>query len=265
MHGIIDRLLGDHFAGSPILMYHGVGAPAPHGEPRYTVSAAGLDAQLRALEVAGVPVVALGALLAGARGVCLTFDDGEATVARAAAPILARYHAPAVAYVTSGFVGQPGYVTAAALRELAAAGWTVGAHGRTHRYLADLEAADLDDELRGARAELEDLLGAPVVHLSLPGGRGDARVAAAAVAAGYASVATSRPGLNRRIDPRGLERFVVGARDDAARVLKLARGDVPTVAAEVVTTAALAAPKRLLGNRRYEQVRGVALMLLGRR
>ncbi|HEY3354437.1 MAG TPA: polysaccharide deacetylase family protein [Polyangia bacterium] len=250
--------------GSPILMYHGVGTPAAHGEPRYTVSRTALGGHLDALQTAGVPVVSLPALLGGDRGVCLTFDDGEATVAREAAPLVARHRFPATVYVTAGFVGTPGYLTAGALRELRDAGWTIGAHGRTHRYLPDLDPADLTDELDGARAALEDQLGAPVLHVSLPGGRGDARVTAAARAAGYVSVATSRPGLNRRVDPDGLERFAIRAGDDAARVLRLARGELRAITRELAAARALELGKRLLGNRRYEQARSRALALLGR-
>jgi peptidoglycan/xylan/chitin deacetylase (PgdA/CDA1 family) len=252
-------------AGAPILMYHGVGAPAAHGEARYTVSGAALGAHLAALADAGLRPVGLPALLGGARGVCLSFDDGEASVARLAAPLLAAAGAVGVAYVTSGFLGTPGYLDAAALRTLAAAGWTVGAHGRTHRFLSDLPAGDLADELAGARRDLEDVLGAPVRHLSLPGGRGGARVTAAARAAGYVSVATSAPGLNRRLTPLGLQRLIVQQADRPARVAALARGHLPTLLPEVAQVAALGAAKRLLGNARYEGLRARVLDLVRRR
>jgi peptidoglycan/xylan/chitin deacetylase (PgdA/CDA1 family) len=234
----------------PILMYHGVGACAPHGEASYTVGRDALLAQLRHLDALRVPLISLPQLLGGGHGVTLTFDDGEETALTVAAPLLARFGGVGVAYVTSDWLGTPGYLNAA---------WTIGAHGRTHRFLSDLPAAELRDELRGAKAALEDVLGAPVCDLSLPGGRGDRRVLAAAREAGYTSVATSIPGLNRRLEPGCLERLAVRASDDIVHVGRLATGHLPTVYRQAAATGALAAAKRLLGNRRYEQVRALAL------
>jgi peptidoglycan/xylan/chitin deacetylase (PgdA/CDA1 family) len=248
----------------PILMYHGLDAPAPHGEARYTVRRAAFRDQLRHLDALRVPIVSLPQLLGGADGVTLSFDDGEASVFGQAAPLLAQFGGVGVAYVTSDWVGTPGYLSRAHLRQLAGLAWTIGAHGRSHRYLNDLDDRELREELEGARVVLEDALGAPVVDLSLPGGRGDRRVLAAARAAGYTSVATSVPGLNRPLRAAELERLTVQAGDDFVRVGRLATGHLPTIAREVAVVGALDLAKRALGNRRYEQVRGLALRVLRR-
>jgi len=248
----------------PILMYHGLDAPAAHGEARYTVSRDAFRDQLRHLDALRVPIVSLPQLLGSANGVTISFDDGEATVFAKAAPLLAQFGGVGVAYVTSDWVGTPGYLSVAHLRQLAGLAWTIGAHGRRHRYLVDLGDRELDDELRGARAALEDALGAPVVDLSLPGGRGNARVFRAARAAGYTSIATSVPGVNRGLDPCALERLTVQAGDDFVRVGRLATGHLQTVYGEVAMAGALDLAKRVLGNQRYEQVRSYALRLLRR-
>ena len=248
----------------PILMYHGLDAPAAHGEGRYTVGRDAFHDQLRHLDALRVPIVSLPQLLGGADGVTLSFDDGEETVYSKAAPLVAHFGGVGVAYVTSDWVGTPGYLSVAHLRQLAGLAWTIGAHGRSHRYLVDLADRELEDELRGARQALEDALGAPVVDLSLPGGRGSTRVFRAARAAGYTSVATSVPGLNRSLDPGCLERLTVQAGDDFVRVGRLATGHLPTVYAEVAVVGALDLAKRVLGNQRYEQVRGLALRVLRR-
>jgi peptidoglycan/xylan/chitin deacetylase (PgdA/CDA1 family) len=248
----------------PILMYHGLDAPAAHGEARYTVRRAAFREQLRHLDALRVPIVSLPQLLGGADGVTLTFDDGEASVFTKAAPLLAQFGGVGVVYLTSDWVGTPGYLDIAQVRQLAGLAWTVGAHGRSHRYLNDLDDRALREELADSRAVLEDALGAPVVDLSLPGGRGDARVLAAARAAGYTTVATSVPGLNRRLRVDQLERLTVQAGDDFVRVGHLATGHLPTVAGEVAVVGALDLAKRVLGNQRYEQVRGLALRVLRR-
>ncbi|MBI5480658.1 MAG: polysaccharide deacetylase family protein [Deltaproteobacteria bacterium] len=248
----------------PILMYHGLDAPAPHGEARYTVRREAFRDQLRHLDALRVPIVSLPQLLGGGDGVTLSFDDGEESVFGKAAPLLAQFGGVGVAYVTSDWVGSPGYLSVAHLRQLAALAWTIGAHGRSHRYLNDLDDGALRDELAGARAALEDALGAPVVDLSLPGGRGDERVLAAARAAGYTTVATSVPGLNRHLRADQLERLAVQAGDDFVRVGRLATGHLPTVAGEVAVVGALDLAQRVLGNQRYERVRGYALRVLRR-
>jgi peptidoglycan/xylan/chitin deacetylase (PgdA/CDA1 family) len=248
----------------PILMYHGLDAPAPHGEARYTVRREAFRDQLRHLDALRVPIVSLPQLLGGGDGVTLSFDDGEESVFGKAAPLLAQFGGVGVAYVTSDWVGTPGYLSVAHLRQLAGLAWTIGAHGRAHRYLDDLDDQALRDELRGARAALEDALGAPVVDLALPGGRGGARVLAAAREAGYTTVATSVPGLNRHLRPEQLERLVVQAGDDFVRVGHLATGHLTTVVGEVAVVGALDLAKRVLGNQRYERVRGLALRVLRR-
>jgi len=255
--------------GAAILMYHGIGAP-PRPErtgARYHIEASALAAQLAALgelEAAGRPVISLDRMLAGGDGVVLTFDDGEASCRQAADAIATRGWSATI-YVTSGFMDTAGYLTAADVRALARDGFTIGAHGATHRYLTDLDDRELDAELRGAREVLERAAGVPVLHLALPGGRGDARVAAAARRAGYASLATSRVGLN----PSGTDRFAlrrVAVVDDLGlrRFAALARGDTRAYARDQLVGGVLDTAKKVLGNRRYEAWRGLALKLLGK-
>jgi peptidoglycan/xylan/chitin deacetylase (PgdA/CDA1 family) len=248
----------------PILMYHGLDEPAPHGERRYTVRREAFRDQLRHLDALRVPIVSLPQLLGGGDGVTLTFDDGEASVFTMAAPLLAQFGGVGVVYLTSDWVGTRGYLNVSQVRQLAGLAWTIGAHGRSHRYLNDLDDRALREELSGARAALEDALGAPVVDLSLPGGRGDQRVLTAAREAGYTTVATSVPGLNRHLHPDYLERLTVQAGDDFVRVGHLATGHLPTVAGEVTVVGALDLAKRVLGNQRYERLRGLALRVLRR-
>lgn len=254
--------------GVSVLMYHGLGDP-PRPErtgTRYHIPAAALAQHLDRLEAAGPPVIDLDALLSGAdRGVVLTFDDGEASCVQAAHAIAARRWR-ATMYVTAGFMDTAGYMTASDLRDLADAGFIIGAHGATHRYLTDVSDRDLDDELAGSKKRLEDAIGRPVVHMSLPGGRGDARVSAAARRAGYASIATSRVGMNgRRADPFELKRVAVVRGMPADKVAAFARGDRLAYARDAAVSGALGLAKKALGNQRYEKLRGAALGLLGKK
>ena len=80
------------------------------------------------------------------------------------------------------------------LRAMAGAGIEIGAHTRTHCRLPRVSAAQLFDELAGAKVRLEAQLDRPVVSLCYPNGSArdyDATVMAAAEEAGYQSAVTS--------------------------------------------------------------------------
>ena len=76
---------------------------------------------------------------------------------------------------------------------LAAAGHEIGFHTRAHRVLTDLSDDELVHELTHGRDELTAAAGAPLSSLAYPFGVADARVAAAARAAGYQAGFTVAP------------------------------------------------------------------------
>jgi peptidoglycan/xylan/chitin deacetylase (PgdA/CDA1 family) len=58
---------------------------------------------------------------------------------------------------------------------MSAAGITFGAHACTHRDLTRLTAAEVEDEMAGSKAVIEDRLGVAVRGFAYPFGRFDAR------------------------------------------------------------------------------------------
>jgi len=150
--------------GLRVLMYHRVGDhPA-----RDTVSPEALDRQLSWLADQGHAFVSLSQLLAhratGAtlppRPVLLTFDDGTADQLEALLPILRRRGAPAALFAVASFMGRElpyggsrqRFLSAAELRELAAAGVELGIHTVSHRSLASLAPDEVEAECAGALA-----------------------------------------------------------------------------------------------------------------
>ena len=124
----------------------------------------------------------------------LTFDDGHRSDYEFALPILQRTGLQARFFITAGWTGErTGFMAWSELRELAAGGQQIGAHGMTHKLLTHCSAKELDEELRGARLRLEDGLGQSVSTMSLPGGRSSAAVLQACWDAGYSEVFTSVP------------------------------------------------------------------------
>jgi peptidoglycan/xylan/chitin deacetylase (PgdA/CDA1 family) len=77
---------------------------------------------------------------------------------------------------------------------LVADGFEIGFHTRRHYRLPGLAAADLDEAMVEGRAELEEFAGASLTSIAYPHGRADARVAAAARAAGFSAGFTGSPG-----------------------------------------------------------------------
>ncbi|MEY2740611.1 MAG: hypothetical protein RL283_713 [Actinomycetota bacterium] len=179
-----------------VLMYHEVGA-APGGRSIYAMDRGrfAAHAEWLAARVAD-GWAARRAEDEVAAGLAITFDDGYADALEIAAPLLAARRLPFTVFVTRGHVesGDRRYLSPAGLRELAAAGATIGSHGRRHVPLTSCTDGELDDELRGSREWLEAALGRAVTTMSYPHGAVDARVRGAAARAGYAVAYTSRFG-----------------------------------------------------------------------
>lgn len=229
------------------LMYHRV---LERPEQTYDVSCAAFDSQCALL--ARQQVISLEALLAGQAGVTLTFDDGFASCLSRVAPRMLERGWPAMAYITSGYLGRPGYLRAGDLRELARCGFMIGAHGHTHRALTSLGDSELGSELARSRCLLEDTLGGPVVHMALPGGKGNARVVRAAQATGFCSIATSWPGVVRGIPrPYALPRAALRWSTREAAFKQILSGSGPYFAGNQAREFAAATLPRMLGSRAY--------------
>jgi peptidoglycan/xylan/chitin deacetylase (PgdA/CDA1 family) len=251
-----------------ILMYHEIVAAGraalrpERGYTRYVVSEYEFRRQLDRIEAANLAGTGIGAALAGncavRPSVVITFDDGCATDIKVAAPLLQSRGFGATFYVIAGFVGRPGFLTGSEVRQLDEAGFEIGCHSMTHPYLTDLTDAQLRVELWDSRRRLEDLIGGPVPHFSCPGGRWNGRVDRLARAAGYESVATSRPGVLTPTTDRFCLPRVGILRGTAATVFdRVCRGR--GLWRRRVKGAVLAAAKRLTGNAVYERLRAAML------
>lgn len=242
----------------PVLMYHGLHAAAdrPGFDPVYSVAPAEFERQLDWLRDHGYRTVRLNEPVANGneKRVVISFDDGDASNRSVALPLLASRGMVAEFFITSDFIGRPGMVSEDDVRALAAAGMGVQSHGRSHRFLADLDAAELETELDDSKTRLERITAKPVSALALPGGRGGERECAAALRLGYRRVLTSIPVDNRRARDY-CERIAItrGMGLDEFAALVEWRGVRPRLLR--LRYRALAWPKRLLGNRRYERLR----------
>ncbi len=198
------------------------------GYVRYVLPAATFEAQMRFLGELGWRGVSVGSAreAPAPRTVAVTFDDGCQTDLLLAAPLLRALGYGATFYVTAGFIGRPGYMSASQVRELQSLGFEIGCHSMTHAYLSDLDEPSMEHEIVEAKSRLEQILGTPVAHFSCPGGRHDSRVAAKVKSAGYQTMATSRPRRNSQsTDAFSLGRVAVLRNMDIRSFAKLCRGE----------------------------------------
>jgi peptidoglycan/xylan/chitin deacetylase (PgdA/CDA1 family) len=196
------------------LLFHDVYASDPsesgfrsHAADRYKLSIPAFEAQIDGLSDAGIDAPLLADALAtskysdtripdpGSRTPSLiTFDDGGESYYTSAADRLEALGWRGHCFVTTDFIGQRGFLTAAQIRELDARGHVIGSHSATHpaRFSA-LSAAEMRREWSDSRVALEDLLGRAVTVASVPGGYFSPAVAHAAAVAGLRVLFTSEP------------------------------------------------------------------------
>ncbi len=248
------------------LMYHELEVPgrplcqAEAGYVRYILSASEFRAQLQAIKDAGWQGVDVSQALAFPEkpSVAITFDDGCETDLLVAAPMLQEFGFGATFYITSGFLGSQGYLSTAQLKQLANLGFEIGCHSMTHPYLPDLNETSLQNEIVGAKFQLEQILGKHIEHFSCPGGRFNRRVIEIARSVKYRSFATSRTHANSE----STDRFALGR-------VAIMRGLDPKIFQSLYQGHGLwqlslrdrvrYGAKRLLGNSFYDRMRATML------
>lgn len=192
-----------------ILCYHAV---SPGWPTEFAIEPRRLEAQLRSLLRRGYRPATLTAAVEDpppGKTVVVTFDDAYRSVLREGLPVLERLGVPATMFVPSAFatsqepmawaemadwLGTPfeaelDCMSWEELRRLAAAGWEIGSHSRSHQDLTSLGDAELEAELRGSREECEGELQRPCTALAYPFSAYDSRVKAMAREAGYGTAA----------------------------------------------------------------------------
>jgi len=205
----LERRIGKR--GLPILCYHRV-VPEPPAEPgpNIHVTTGVMAAHLRQMRRRGMQTITFADLLDDRplppRPVILTFDDGYRDNHEHLLPLLEQFDARAVIFALGD-------------RSLAANAWDaacggparalmsdgelrachasrrieIGSHGLSHAHLPQVDAQQLEREVRESKTRLEDLLGAPVRSFAYPYGEWGLREREAVESAGYAfGIATDR-------------------------------------------------------------------------
>ncbi len=142
------------------LSFHGVGRPigrdfAP-GERELWVTQETLEATLDAC--------------IGRQDIGLSFDDGNWSDLDVVLPALQRRGLRASFFIVPGWLGEPGFLSKRDLKELLAAGMTIGNHGLQHHDWTTLEHDRLEHEVAQGRRLLDELTGAEIHSLAIPYG-----------------------------------------------------------------------------------------------
>ncbi|HEV2669740.1 MAG TPA: polysaccharide deacetylase family protein [Gemmatimonadales bacterium] len=188
----------------PVLCYHRIGGPLELGVTR--VGRSVFARQMTTLARAGWRTLTLEQYAAVVRRAdlpagnmfLLTFDDGYASLADHAYPVLAELGFTATTFVITDYVGKTNtwdvqytwnrltHLTWSKIEHWHGRGFDFASHGATHRRLTWLPDAAVATELTSSRAVLMSRLGTDAGRaVAYPFGAADARIAARAHAAGY--------------------------------------------------------------------------------
>ena len=186
----------------PVLCYHRIGGPLELGVTR--VGRSVFSRQMTALARAGWRAVSLsefandGTPHAARRSFFLTFDDGYASLAEHAYPVLSDLGFTATTFLITDYVGKANtwdvrytwdrlpHLGWEPIEHWRARGFDFGSHGSTHRRLTWLADDAVQADLGRSREVLRARLGAEAARaIAYPFGAVDSRIVQHAGAAGF--------------------------------------------------------------------------------
>jgi peptidoglycan/xylan/chitin deacetylase (PgdA/CDA1 family) len=153
------------------------------------------SAHLDAIGGAG-PAASVGLIQDGkcASTVLLTFDDGGAGAYSATADLLEARGWRGHFFITTDWIGHPGFLTSRQIRELHQRGHLIGSHSCSHpARMSACSVEELRHEWRDSCDTLSGIVGHPVRTASVPGGYSSHLVAQVAGEAGIQVLFDSEP------------------------------------------------------------------------
>lgn len=159
--------------------------------------------------------------------VMIGFDDGGLSGITIIASEFNRRGWPAHFFITTDYIGQPGFLNESQLCELDKAGHVIGSHSCSHpNPMNTCSEQHLLNEWTRSVARLSDILGHPIDVASIPGGAYGNNVAQAAYRAGITELFTSEP-VQQTWQVEGcrlLGRFGIEQNDSPAKAAAIASG-----------------------------------------
>jgi len=213
----------------PILTYHKINPDRKTGGFGLRVMPADFDWEMQYLKTNGYQTVDLGDVVnhfqtgrkLPGKPIVITFDDGYQDNYRYAWPILQKYGFTATVFIVPHIVGginaydyyanlQPKnkMMTWQEIKEMNAAGITIGAHTLDHANLTSVSPAEAQRQIAESKNILEQKLGKEIRYFSYPYGDFNRDIAEMVRASGYRAAASSEEGLvQSNMDPYLLKRI----------------------------------------------------------
>lgn len=128
------------------------------------------------------------------KDVAFTFDDGGESFYTEAAPILEKYGFKGIFFVSTAYIGTPGFLTEEQIKELDARGHIIGSHTHNHlRNLSLLDKQTIENEWSKSVEILSNILNKKIKYASLHNGNGSSIVNDAIRKTGITELYTSVP------------------------------------------------------------------------
>jgi len=223
----------------PILTYHRIveGAPTRQIDPqRISVSQAQFRSHLswlkrlgyRSFSLSDYPELLRKGKSLSPRSVAITFDDGYEEVLRLGLPVLQEVGFTATVFAVPGQLGgcnawddgRARLLSADELRQLDRAGITIGAHTCQHAHLTRINPIVAEQEIRGSKTALEEIVGHAITLFAYPYGETEDWVDGLVQAAGFeAAFATDHAPLRHADNLYRIRRAVVFPRNTAWEII----------------------------------------------
>lgn len=250
-----------------VLMYHALYRNAdefgeiPSGDRAYALPVDVFEKQLDNLQDDDIPILSPNDIMKSEnirlpdKGVLLTFDDGDISFYKYAFPMLAERALSAVFFVTSDLI-QSGkqFCSWTHLAEMSRKGMWIQSHGKTHRFLSDIDAKESRWELAESKSIIEDKIGQHVCSISFPGGRYSSREIDIGRSLGYRYFYTSKVGTNTSREFQDkciINRISIKQKMTLQTFKALVSGDRTELMKRRIFSNVKDSAKKLLGNRLY--------------
>lgn len=181
----------------PILVYHSIKPFYPlelKFKKQFNVTPDVFEKELRYLKDNSYTVISFDALVNNLlentslpqKPVVLTFDDGWENQYTSAFPLLIKYNAPATFFIYTDAIGQKNFLTWQQVKNLDAAGMTIGSHTKSHPYLIKIiNKQKLTEEIADSKKIIEKQLGKEIDFFAYPFGHYNNQIIDAVKEAGY--------------------------------------------------------------------------------
>jgi peptidoglycan/xylan/chitin deacetylase (PgdA/CDA1 family) len=187
----------------------------------------------------------------------LTFDDGGVSAYNETADLIESYNWCGHFFIVTDFIGLPGYLTKAHVRELRQRGHVIGSHTCSHPYpISRLPLKSQRAEWCDSLDKLTDILGEKVNSGAFPGGDFSVQAAIEASKAGVRYLFTLEPTNNTWMieDCVLIGRYLMRRNTSPAKAAALASGKMFHRWSRWLTWNAKKVPKHIAGKY-YDQLK----------